>query len=223
MFKSNVTRKKFYGKWLYKASLRLPGIAVLRNHSLQDVVDFLNKTHSEENLKLHYYRKAYANRDDITDLCSYLSTLDTADWSKRIEVNNLDLYTNEQSIYNTLCEKFKHILLLCSEPDPSRSADYENQNYIVCKKLPHDLYRYKIYLKPHKMKNDRLEKQHYIDWLETQKNVLISEAVKDWFVRTDWNWDRRYILVEDQRTLLFLHMRSPEVLGKVYEYVLSDK
>ncbi len=223
MYKHNVTRKKFYGKWLYKTSLKLPGIAIMRMHSLQDVIDFLMKNQTEDTLKYQYHRKAYYNKDDIINLCSYLSTLNSDDWSKRIEVNNIDLYTNEASIYEHLCEKYKHLLLLRSEPDLTRVSEYENQNNIVCKKLPHDRYHFKIYLKPHKMKNDREAKKQYVDWLDTQKNVLITAAVKDWFIRTDWNWDRRYILVEDQKTLLFLHMKNPEVLGKIHEYVLSDK
>jgi type I restriction-modification system DNA methylase subunit len=73
------------------------------------------------------------------------------------------------------------------------------------------------------MKYDKEGKAEYLSWLDKQKNVLISEAVKNWFMSTDWNWDRRYILVEDNKTLLFLHMRNADVLGKVYEYVLSDK
>lgn len=223
MLKHNVTRKKFYGKWLYKVSMNLPGIAILRMNSLQGVIEFLGKNHSDESLKYSYHRKAYSNREDISNLCSYLITLNQSDWFKRIEVNNLDLYTNDSNIYDTLCQKFQHVLLLTSQPDLSRVDEYQDQNHIICKKLPHDRYHYKIYLKPHKMKNDRESKQKYLDWLDTQTNVLISSAVKDWFIRTEWNWDRRYILVEDQRTLLFLQMRNPEVLGKAYEYILSDK
>lgn len=223
MVKTIITKRKFYGKWLYKASLKLPGVAILRQHSLEDVIDFLNNNHNDESLKYSYHKKAYNNKDTIIPLCAYLKTINPSDWSKRIEVNNLDIYTNDSEVCNSICENFKDILLLRSEPDQERVVEYVNQHHIICKKLPHDRYKYKIYLKPHKMKNDRASKRQYIDWLETQKNVLISEAVKNWFIRTDWNWDRRYILVEDHKTLLFLHMRNAEVLGKVYEYILSDK
>jgi hypothetical protein len=42
-------------------------------------------------------------------------------------------------------------------------------------------------------------------------------------MKTEWNWDRRYVLVEDEGTLLMLKLRNPEVMGSVYNYVLSDK
>jgi hypothetical protein len=42
-------------------------------------------------------------------------------------------------------------------------------------------------------------------------------------MKTDWNWDRRYVLVEDKNTLMLLRLRNSEVVGSVYEFVLSDK
>jgi len=40
---------------------------------------------------------------------------------------------------------------------------------------------------------------------------------------TEWNWDRRYMYVEDEMTLLMIKMRSSEVLGRIYEYHIIDK
>jgi len=51
----------------------------------------------------------------------------------------------------------------------------------------------------------------------------MSKAVKTWFIRTEWNWDRRYILVEDEQTLFMMKLRSAEVVGKTHEYQLVDK
>jgi hypothetical protein len=223
MHKHSITKKKFYGKWLYKATLRIPGIAVLRMNTLDDTIDLSDKSNLNEYVGYHYYKKVFANKEDITSLCQYLKSLSIEDWYKRIERDNIDLYTNDPEIYNGLIDRFQHILYLTSEPDISRKQEYEDKHHILCKKLPHDRYRYRVFLKPHKMNSDRSAKQSYINWLENQNNVLISQAVKNWFIATDWNWDPRYILVEDHKTLLFLHMRNSEVLGRIYEYVLSDK
>jgi hypothetical protein len=53
--------------------------------------------------------------------------------------------------------------------------------------------------------------------------IRMSKVVKAWFMYTDWNWDRRYLLVEDTPTLLMLQMRSGDAVGKVYEYAVVDK
>ncbi len=201
----------------------MPGIAMLRMKGMESTVEFLSVDQDEHTLKFQYLRQAHTNKEDIIDLCQYLLKQDANSWSKRIESSMIDIYTNDSKIFQDLLDKFPHILRSSSQPDTSRAQEYEDQHHIVCEKLPHGRYKYKIYLKPHKLKNDKQAKKEYLAWLDNQSNVLISNAVKKWFLDTDWNWDRRYILVEDHKTLLLLHMRNAEVMGKVYEYVLSDK
>ena len=53
--------------------------------------------------------------------------------------------------------------------------------------------------------------------------MTCTHAVSTWFVDTDWNWDRRYILVEDEQSLLMLKLRGSEVVGKIHNFVISDK
>jgi len=53
--------------------------------------------------------------------------------------------------------------------------------------------------------------------------VTCTPAVEKWFLITDWNWDRRYILVEDDQTLLMMKLRNADVVGKIYNFVISDK
>lgn len=223
MAKHNITKRKFYGKWLYKVSLSMPGIAVLRMKGINNTLTFLAELKNDNELKYSYLKRAYYNREDISDLCFYLLSQDKNSWAKRIETSYIDIYTNDISIFDYLTEKFQHILRAAFAPDANRSDDYDNEYHIVCKKLPHDRYRYKVFLRPHKLKNDRQGKLDFISWLDTQKNISISDAVKGWFITTDWNWDRRYILVEDHNTLLMLKLRNAEVVGKIYEYIVSDK
>jgi len=71
---------------------------------------------------------------------------------------------------------------------------------------------------------EREDKVKFIEWVEKQKpRITCTNAVKEWFIKTDWNWDRRYVLVEDEQTLLMMKLRGPEVVGKIYNYVICDK
>jgi hypothetical protein len=100
----------------------------------------------------------------------------------------------------------------------------KDSDKIITKKLPHDKYRFKVYLLPHKLANDELGKKRYLQWVESQKEkILITKSVKNWFMTTNWNWDRRYIYVEDPSTLLLLKLRNSETIGRSYEYVIVDK
>jgi len=37
------------------------------------------------------------------------------------------------------------------------------------------------------------------------------------------NWDRRYILVDNEKTLLMIKLHSPDAIGTVYKYEIVDK
>jgi len=94
----------------------------------------------------------------------------------------------------------------------------------VGKKLPHNKYQFRVYLLPHKLAGDTEEKEKFINWMKTQNSkIRLTDTVIKWFMHTDWNWDRRYILVEDEPTLLMLKLRNSSVVGRIYNYVISDK
>ena len=222
--KIKLTSRKFYNKWMYKISLRQPGCAIFRNHSFESVRKLcLSNNNLDRPYSIH--QKAYNNKEDIIHLCEVLEKYDSKIWTKRIENTNMDLYTNDIDFYQTIAAEFKDIVIHQFEPDPT-TVDIltDSRSVVAVKKLPHDRYQYKVYLLPHKMAADREGKQQYINWLKNQgEKVTCTPAVEKWFIKTDWNWDRRYILVENESTLLMLKLRNSEVVGRIYNYVLSDK
>ena len=223
--KSLITRRKFYGKWLYRVGLKIPGISILRNHSLDETIDILSSEEVSETRPRNSFilPRTRANSKDIIKICHFLSSLDLQKWSKRIETTHIDIYTNDPDIYDQCQQALKFAVVSISAPDADSLDIIENSNHVVVKKYPHDKYQFKVYLQPHKLKGNKESKIKFLQWLDTQDRILISAAVKNWFLATDWNWDRRYLLVEDSNTLLMLKMRGSDVCGKVHEYVIVDK
>jgi len=220
MLKANITNRKFYNKWLYKVKLNIPGVAVFRQHGLEQIpfLNFAEKKHSQSTMA-----RAALHKQELTALSSFLLQWDSELWHKRIEYNNIDIYTNDKIMYNELFANFKNVATARSEPNEYDLDKLENSGSIIVKKLPHNRYAHKAFLLPHKIK-DRQDKKDYINWISGQQDrILISHVVKEWFIKTDWNWDRRYVLIEDSQTLLMLKLRNPEALGRVYDYVISDK
>lgn len=220
MLKPKLTTCKFYNKWLYKVTLRVPGVAILRQYRLEELLTLELTPNSNVN---SIRTRAAHNKETIIELATCLLEWKSTEWAKRIESSNIDIYTSNKEIYQTLLEKFAAIILLCYEPNELNLGILENTGNIVTKKFPHDKYHYKAYLLPHRVKN-KDSKRELLDWIDGQSGrILISESVKDWFISTDYNWDRRYVLVEDEYTLLMLKLRSSDTLGRVYNYVISDK
>lgn len=218
------TSRKFYNKWLYKVTIRLSGCSMLRTKSLEEIKNFCKNGEPDE-YKYSINSRAFANKDFIYDLVCLLENYPNNIYSKRIERDLIDFYTNDSSFYSDLSNKFSDLVTHRFEPNPE-TIDIlnENSSRVAVKKLPHNRYNYKVYLLPHKMKGDKEGKEKYVNWLKNQNpRITCTKAVSDWFIKTEWNWDRRYVLVEDEATLLMLKLRNSEVVGRIYNYVVSDK
>ena len=221
--KTQKTNRKFYNKWIYKVSLQIKGSSIFRTHSLDDIREFcLAPSPEKPNYSLH--ARAWQNRDQILELTEFLLNQKSTIWTKRIENAFMDFYTNDRNFYEELSLKFESAMLHRFEPDPTTLDLLDTPQTILATKLPHNRYHYKVYLLPHKMAGDKESKKKYVDWLKTQDpRITCTPAVQKWFIKTDWNWDRRYVLVEDEHTLLMLKLRNSEVVGRVYNYIISDK
>jgi hypothetical protein len=223
--KTKSTNRRYYNKWLYKVSLAMEGSTLLRSESIKDLRDKLSKPEVQEHTYWSSWNKAYANRYAIIDLCDFLLRYTKEVYALRVEGFRLDVYTNDVNFYQTLSLRCESRVLQRFEPNANNiKALQDSKNIITVKKLPKDKYRYRVYLLPHKMAKDLASKQKYLNWLKSQQpKVTCTPAIEKWFYCTDWNWDRRYILVEDETMLLMLKLRSPEVMGRVYNFVICDK
>lgn len=201
--KHKITRHKFYNKWDYKISLWGKGLSYLRY------------------LPVHNIPHNHHNKKIVEDLSDFLTKLDPMVYFKRIETNILDIYVNDSGLYDQIRNQFSSHVRLTSAP--AEGVTLDSGNTVKVKKLPYDRYQYKVFLKPHKVTSFE-EKRRYLIWLETQiPRINITNNVKEWFYKTNWNWDRRYMYVQDDATLLILKMKNPEALGTVYSYEIVDK
>ena len=223
--KTKSTSRKFYNKWLYKISLLIDGCVVFRTQPLSNIKNWLSHSDSDSGYHYENWRRASVNKEIIISLCDFLSAHDADMYATRVERNRLDVYTNDPEFYEKLSLHSQDYLIHRFEPN-SNNLDVLNnsQNCITVSKLPKDRYRYRVYLLPHKMAKDREGKQRYLAWLKSQTpRITCTPAIERWFLATDWNWDRRYVLVEDESTLLMMKLRGADVVGRVYNFVVCDK
>jgi len=219
---TKTTRRKFYGKWLYKVTLNVPGATLLTVHDRSYIDDFLNHPGPTRDSFYNSWRtKAWNSRHTFKELLDTLDQYDDNEWGKRIESSWLDIYTNNESLYNDLSNSFGSSIIHRFEPSETTKDKLDNGKTMVVKKLPHDRFNYRVYLLPHNLP-DRESKSQFLDWLENQKpRLTCTDSIKKWFVKTSVNWDRRYILVEDEGTLLLLKLKNPDVVGTVYKFEIE--
>lgn len=199
--KSVQTKRKFYNEWLYKLTVASNNASIFRRNTVETIQ--------------HDLRFSLESRE----LASALE--DIKDYRLRIENRYIDIYLNDRDHVDRLMylcgSTVKHICY----PHPNLLSENIGAKQIIANRLPHGRYRFKVYLKPHTMK-DQQEKKEYLQWLESQKpRIHLSESTKEWFIKTQWNWDRRYMYVEDDQTLVLAKMRQSDALGSVYSYRLT--
>jgi len=210
MKNSKQTKRKFYNKWLYKITLTIPGIAYCRDRKISNVI--LNSKFYQ-NLDIHNLRK----------LDNELSSVDKLEWGQRIECNNIDIYTNNKEFFLQLSKNFANITVHRFEPISDRLLLEKNNVYIV-NDYPYGKFQYKVFLNPLKIGDDLNRRTSFLSWLDSQGDrILISDSVKHWFVNNYWNWDRRYLYVKDEQTLLMMKIRDHDAVGRSYKYLLADK
>jgi hypothetical protein len=221
--KTKTTNKKFYNKWLYKVTLKLNGANMLRSRSLESLKEFCLSEENDHG-SYSYASRNWRYREELLEVTEFLLTSTNKEWTKRVENNIVDFYTNDEDFYNDLSNRFEEKLRHRFQPDGKDSNLDDNAFNIIVKELPHKKYKHRVYLLPHKLRGDREAKQKYIDWIKAQSpKITCTTAVQHWFLKTDWNWDRRYVLVDNEQTLLMLKLRNAEVMGRVYNFIISDK
>jgi hypothetical protein len=206
--------------------MKVVGSAAFRTYDLNKIKEICQQPETEisEDYRNWQHNIVINNRHTLSRIVSCLVIKDSRLWTKRVEGHFLDIYTNDKEFYDQLSIDLEDLIVHRYEPDELCINLLDNPRTIVCDKLPHNRYNFRVYLQPHKLAGNIENKQKFLDWLIIQSpKITCTSAVQSWFMKTDWNWDRRYVLVEDEGTLLLMKLKNSEVVGTVYNYVIVDK
>ena len=204
----NYTDKKFYNKWLFKASISLTGARVLA---------WMTNLHDLR----HVVHRQPVDIDGVIGLHNFLNNYQSREWQKRIESHQIDIYTNNENLHNELINTFHDRIIKISIPGDHDYSEKGKFEIIYRNSLPHKKYKFKVYLKPHLI-TDVEEKKKFISFVDFQEDkIKMSNAVKNWFIENTINWDPRYIYVEDEETLVMLKLKRSDVVGRIYEIVIG--
>jgi len=208
---------------VYKVGLKIEGCAILRGRPIHTVKAVFGQDMDDKVFYPQWRNKSFINRSSIIRFSEFMEKFPTENYALRIENDRLDVYTNDQDLYNTLSSTCEENIIQRFQPDiDNLHLLNRSQHTIIVNKLPKNRYNYRVYLLPHRM--IREDKNKYLDWIKKQDHrITCTPALEKWFINTDWNWDRRYVLVEDEATVLMMKLRNAEVVGTVYKFVINDK
>ena len=228
------TKKKFYNKYIYKVSLRLPGAYSLRTLGHQEILDFATGLRPPpQSDDAMFTTQSWRTKNAHTILkhgktwISFLGIINTVPKNEatvRIETDILDVYTNNKTLYGTLCYEFPDITRNRYEPAPGMEDTLLDSNQeIFVKELPHSMYNYQVDLKsPKSLTFGELES--VADWCRSRKPAIaFTDATYNWLLKRDIFNTRRWIYVDNDSTLLMLRLRCNDLIGTVRKYVKTGK
>jgi len=219
------TKKKFYNKFIYKVTLDAPGSRALRWYSISQLatLDLSAASKRTYSWQEEIVKTVSNNSKFWLDLTGIVLGFKKELWRKRLEGENLDIYTNDSDLYNKLCNTFPDRIVLRYAPKKgTEQLLLDNDKEILCNEIPHGKYNYRVYLYPHKI--DSQTKVKVCDWFKRQGDkTSFSKSIEKWLLNTKENWDRRYVLIDNESTILMLRLLSSEVIGQTHKYVKHDK
>lgn len=221
--KHKQTKKLFYRKWPYKVTYRIPGVSVLRERTLDQLQAYINDPPDRMlRWKGSFHTDIRLNSEVIIDMAYFLDSLPKEDFQIRLESAMLDVYTDKKELLQKLLTTHPDHITSVFSPAEGTEDLLKNRNVIIVNKYPEGRFKHKVFLAPHKIK-DSQQKAETVKWIKSQSNLHITDTTAQWFIVTGWNWDRRYIMAEDEKSLLMLKLRCGDIVGAVYDYKVVDK
>lgn len=217
--KIHKTSKLYYGKYPYRVETRIRGGNMIKHK--QDINEILKS--------IPPWQSNNFKTTDIANLVNYFhASKEFFDegFKRRAEGSFVTYYTDSHSEYTRICNKLNQWIYCCHEPDSDFDLDMlrSKRNIIMCDKLPHGKYQYKMFLKSRMSENQKLT---FLKWSENYgDNIEIPKSTYKYLA-----WSNRYsnrysenysIYIKDQKLLMMAHLFLGENIRKTYEYVLRD-
>lgn len=143
----------------------------------------------------------------------------------RYESNRLSIFCLDAETFDIVSGKFKLCVLELHRPASEQEAQYlteSNTRVVLCDKLPHDLYRYKIYFLVDTPISTR---KNLSAWLKNYVNrIHVSNGTKAWLAITTLRWSTRapFICVDDSNMASMIGLFMGDRVKYVERFVLRS-
>lgn len=213
------TNKLFYKKYPYKVECRLKGAEFVKRFSVDELQSMCN---SKLKSPLSYRELTDGQKDKLIEFALGISKFLEMDYQVRAEYNTLNFYLETQDEYNQICTDLKEWIASVTEPESADDLEklFSKNHRVICNKLPHDMYEYKIILK-----NDMSVEQREKFWNWT-KNY--GDAYRIYGNTERWMRDQRgwcfdpFMYVKNGQYLTMLHLYLGNMVRRTHEFVLRD-
>ncbi len=209
-----ITNRLFYNKWPYKIRCKIEGARVIKSLGVGPngikwyKLTGLHTRYNKQKLDIFYnVSKEFFSNPEV---------------KTRVEYHSVDFYFLDAKSYEEAEKKLLNYVTYTWEPSNNEELKLllDNKKIILCNKLPHDKYRYKIYFKEMKPST----RQNLISWAEKYNNneIFITNATKIHFNNIKYKYCDHYFYAQDNKILFMLEIAASGFIRKIEEFVLRN-
>lgn len=205
------TKKLFYGKYPYRAVASFKGAHVFRKW---------NSMHRIQKMCASELNYAF-DKNEVSKLASIIEPYrNESEVRFRSEGSKISIYTTDKGIYDKFRDDLKGYIVELVEPgsDAELTAMQEDKKLVVCNKLPHNKYQFKVTLK-----NIPVESRPQIHaWLvnNNHKSVRAPYGTIKRLLGVRYMYGSNIIYVRDAKSLTMLQLLISGYVKKIEEYIL---
>ncbi len=212
------TRRLFYNKFMYRATLKIVGARYLRNaKNIQDVNVIADQAHARvlaHNKKFGLGSRMYPPKSSelesatLEKIIEFKNNLAKNAGTFRIEHNSFTVYTNDTQILNELLTNISSDWeISLSNPAPDGVILFKNDPPA----------KYRAYLKNQEVSSSfRSEMTSYIT---RTPSIKPSPSFNDWLKKASWKflWGQLFIDYDDDKDLFMLRLMFSDIVAKTYK------
>lgn len=219
------TTKLFYKKWLYKIVLKCGGISYLHRRGL----DYINNvvpsgsTNSWARLSADTIVK---NRDNLVRIAGILELiLPTAEHQIRVEGATCGIFTNDINLINQIESRLNSFVAEIHIPETQEQGNFllANRNRVLCKELPLDGYKFRVYFKNGDSNPSSLS--NFLTWADKYNDgrIHIPAGTRKILEGTNHPYFYgQYFYAKDQKMASMALLAMGEFLNRTEEFVLKS-
>ena len=222
------TSKLFYKKYPYKVDCRVQGASYITRLGISQTVAMCNR---DEEIVEHRGWRWHTPIDKvrlasfIKCVKKYINKKDELDIKIRSEGDGFCLFCNDADLYEELKIKLNPYIRCVTIPASKEVLTYMLDNgprKIIVKKIPYDLYKYRISLDTN---TPSAVKRNFQEWIKKydSKTFKISGTTKDWLLENRRYWIQSpFFYVQDSSALTMTSLYLGSSIKRIEEFVTVD-
>lgn len=215
------TNRLFFKKWLYKVDTQLAGASYIKRWGVEDTLKFCDDPASTRGY--YYQRSSNVNKHELKKYITAIQPFLDKEVQLRAESSVLSFFLSDKTLYEDLIKAAYPWIRSITEPvsdDEARALIESTTSQVFCDNLPHEKFKYKVYLRYQMPVHNR---QNFLEWIANYgDSVRPSKSTLKWLSSGTNYMQDPFIHVTDKNQLLLTKLYLGQYARNTQEFVLRN-